>query len=175
MASPCPPQHHPEPGTISAAPYGPFAHRLHPSGTACSALMRAGSLGFVSGLIGCDPVSGELVSTDPAQQGAAVFDRLEAVLHSAGLSLEHLVQTTVYLTDFAPLPALDSLYRYRLSAPFPARTIVQVAGLPTGAAVQVSAVVDIYRPTIRGVATDAHPALAGSSPAGNTRADPSKQ
>jgi 2-iminobutanoate/2-iminopropanoate deaminase len=139
-------QHPPEPLTVPAAHHDLFAHSLPPSGSAYSALMRAGSLGFVSGLIGCDPVTGELAGADPSVQCAVVFDRLEAVLRGGGLGLEHLVQTTVYLTDFTHLPALEAVCRQRLSAPYPARTTVQVAGLPAGAAVQVSAVADFYRP-----------------------------
>lgn len=156
-----PTQRPPEPLTVPPAHHDLFAHRLPPSGSAYSSLMRAGSLGFVSGLIGCDPVTGELAGADPSVQCAVVFDRLETVLRDAGLGLEHLVQTTVYLTDFTHLPALDTIYRRRLSAPHPARTIVQVAGLPAGAAVQVNAVADFYRPTVHTALSGAEPSIAG--------------
>ncbi|MEX5262189.1 RidA family protein [Kocuria sp. CPCC 205263] len=152
MSSLRPAQHPPEALTVPPAQHDLFAHSLSPSGSAYSALMRAGSLGFVSGLIGRDPVTGELAGADPAAQCAVVLDRLEAVLRGAGLGLEHLVQTTVYLTDFTHLPALEAVFRQRLCDPYPARTIVQVAGLPAGAVVQVNAVADFYRPATSFVA-----------------------
>ena len=58
-----------------------------------------------------------------------------------GLALQHLVRTNLYLTDYADFGLVNDVYARRLSAPYPARTSLQVAALPLGAAVQVDAVV----------------------------------
>lgn len=114
---------------------------LHQSTAPFSHLVRVGDLGFVSGIIGQDREDGTLVSADVTAQCEAMLDNLQTLLEEVGLGLEHVVRTTLYLTDYARFDALNTVYEHRLSAPYPARTAVQVAGLPLGSAVQVDAVV----------------------------------
>ena len=118
-----------------------FSSELHQSTAPFSHLVRVGDLGFVSGIIGQNRDDGALVSADVTAQCEAMFDNVETLLGEVGLELQHLVRTTLYLTDYADFGALNAVYERRLSTPYPARTTVQVAGLPLGAAVQVDAVV----------------------------------
>ena len=118
-----------------------FSNELHRSTAPFSHLVRVGDLGFLSGIIGQNRDDGALVSADVTAQCEAMFDNVQTLLGEVGLELQHLVRTTLYLSDYADFGALNAVYGRRLSAPHPARTTVQVAGLPLGAAVQVDAVV----------------------------------
>ncbi|MFW6187416.1 MAG: RidA family protein [Actinomycetota bacterium] len=118
-----------------------FSNELHQSTAPFSHLVRVGDLGFVSGIIGQNHDDGALVSADVTLQCEAMFDNVQTLLDEVGLGLPHLVRTTLYLRDYADFGALNAVYARRLSAPYPARTTVQVSGLPLNAAVQVDAVV----------------------------------
>jgi 2-iminobutanoate/2-iminopropanoate deaminase len=118
-----------------------FSNELHRSAAPFSHIVRVGDLGFVSGIIGQNRDDGAVVFTDVTAQCEAIFDNVQTLLGEVGLELQHLVRTTLYLTDYADFGALNAVYDRRSSAPHPARTTVQVAGLPLGAAVQVDAVV----------------------------------
>ncbi len=118
-----------------------FSNELHQSTAPFSHLVRVGDLGFVSGIIGQDRDVGALVSDDVTAQCEAMFDNVQTLLGEVGLEFQHLVRTTLYLTDYADFGVLNAVYDRRLSTPYPARTTVQVAGLPLGAAVQIDAVV----------------------------------
>lgn len=99
---------------------------------------------FTSGQI---PLSaaGEKVDGDIARQTGQVLDNLEAILASRGLGLSAVVSTTVYLTDLAEFAAMNAVYAARFGSHLPARTTVQVAALPTGARVEISAVARLAR------------------------------
>lgn len=118
-----------------------FSNELHQSTAPFSNLVRVGNLGFVSGIIGQSRIDGALVSGDVTVQCEAMFENLATLLHELDLRLEHLVRTTLYLTDYAHFGALNAVYERRLSAPYPARTTLQAAGLPLNAAVQIDAIV----------------------------------
>jgi 2-iminobutanoate/2-iminopropanoate deaminase len=100
----------------------------------------AGRLVFVSGQIPLDPASGELVSDDVLAQAERVMLNMKAVLAEAGLGFEHVVRTTIYLTDLADFARVNELYgRYFPTNP-PARVTVQVAALPKGSKVEIDAI-----------------------------------
>jgi len=96
---------------------------------------------FTSGQIALDPASGQLVGEEVAEQTERVLENLSQVLNGAGLGLEDVVKTTVYLVDMGDFQAMNQVYeqRFRDGAP-PARTTVAVAGLPRGARVEIDAV-----------------------------------
>jgi 2-iminobutanoate/2-iminopropanoate deaminase len=95
---------------------------------------------FCSGQTPIDPATGALITGDVAAQTHRVFDNLAAVLAAAGLSLADVVKCNVYLTDMADFAAMNGAYATRLTAPYPARTTVAVAGLPLGARVEIDCV-----------------------------------
>ena len=68
------------------------------------------------------------------------LDNLAAVLSAAGLGLDDVVKTTVYLLDLAEFPAMNEVYARYFRAPYPARATVGVAALPAGARVGIEAV-----------------------------------
>ena len=100
----------------------------------------AGGLLFCSGQIPLDPVSGEMVSGTVEQETGRVMENLRGVLEAAGSNLDHVVKTTIYLTDMADFPLVNQIYGQYFPGVKPARVTVAVAALPRGARVEVGAV-----------------------------------
>ncbi len=106
-----------------------------------SQAVRAGEgFVFLSGQIPLDPATGELVGGDVRAQAERVLENLGAVLRAGGLGFEHVVRTTIYLTDLADFAAVNEVYGRRFPAAPPARATVQVAALPRGARVEIDAI-----------------------------------
>lgn len=95
---------------------------------------------YVSGQVGDDPATGELVSADIAAQTERAIANAEAVLAETRLSLADVVKATVFLTDLDQLGAVDAVWHERFSAPRPARTCVEVRRLRKGALVELECV-----------------------------------
>ena len=104
-----------------------------------SQAMRAGDTVYLSGQIGLDPVSMQLVDAIEAQIDR-VFRNLAAVAAAAGLGLEHTVRMTVYLTDLAHFARVNEVMARYLKEPYPARAAIGVASLPRGALVEIDAI-----------------------------------
>jgi len=107
---------------------------------AYSPAIKAGNLLFVSGQIPIDPASGELVTGDIAAQTEQVMRNVGALLRAAGGGFEHVVRTTVFLTDMDEFAAMNEVYSRHVAAPPPARATVQVARLPRGVKIEVDAI-----------------------------------
>lgn len=108
-----------------------------------SQAVRAGSLLFVSGQIPLDPATGAVVDGDVVAQTHRVMQSLGAILEAAGAGFDHVVRTTVFLTDLSVFPQVNEAYGSYFDAPAPARVTVEVAALPKGAEVEIDAVADI--------------------------------
>jgi len=85
-----------------------------------------GSLVFLSGQGPLGPDSNEPIAGGFAEQVRQTFGNVEAILRAAGLSLEHVVKVTVYLSDIGRVPEFNALYERLMPEPYPARTLVQV-------------------------------------------------
>lgn len=105
-----------------------------------SQAIRAGDTVYVSGQIPLDPDTGALVDGDIAAQITRVFDNLKAVAEGAGLSLQHAVKITVYLTDLGNFAAVNEIMAHYFEQPYPARAALGVAALPKGAQVEADAI-----------------------------------
>lgn len=105
-----------------------------------SQAIKAGNVLYLSGQIGMNPATGELVSDDVREQTARALQNMKAVLAAAGATAENVVKTTVFLTDMADFQAVNSVYAEMFSSDAPARSCVAVAALPKGAKVEVEAV-----------------------------------
>lgn len=105
-----------------------------------SPAIRAGNLLFLSGQIPIDPVSGQLVAGDIAEQTDQVMQNICALLNAAGASVEHLVRTTVFLADMNEFAAMNKRYATFLADPPPARATVQVGRLPLDVRVEIDAI-----------------------------------
>jgi len=105
-----------------------------------SQAVRAGSTVYFSGQIPLDPATGALVEGDIAAQTRRVFDNLKAVAEAAGGSLDKIVRAGIYVTDLANFATVNAVMAEYFHAPFPARSTIEVSGLPKGAQVEVDAV-----------------------------------
>ena len=100
---------------------------------------RASEFLFLSGQIGLDPQTGELVPGGIEAQTERVLRNLEAVLRAGGGSLDQVVKTTIYLTDMDEFPRVNRVYGKFFGDSLPARATVGVSSLPKGALVEVEA------------------------------------
>ncbi len=95
---------------------------------------------FTSGQIPIDPSTGELVEGGIEAQTERVFLNLKEVLEAAGSSLDKVVKATVFLQDLKDFAAMNEIYGKYLGTESPARSAVQVAGLPKGSLVEIEVV-----------------------------------
>lgn len=102
--------------------------------------VKTDSLLFTSGQLGIVPATGELISDNLAEQVAQAIDNLEAILAEDGLTLADVVKTTVYLRSMKDFAAMNAVYASRFSAPFPARSAVEVGDMAKGALVEIDAI-----------------------------------
>jgi 2-iminobutanoate/2-iminopropanoate deaminase len=99
----------------------------------------AGNAVYLSGQIGLDPATGQLVDGGTEAQAKRVMDNLGAVLKEAGLGFGDVVKTTIYMTDLAEFTKVNEIYGTYFPAGGvpPARSTVQVAALPRGARIEI--------------------------------------
>ena len=100
----------------------------------------AGNFLFTAGQIAIDPSTGQIVQGDVTAQTERVMRNLAAVLETAGATWSDVVKTTVYLQDMADFPRVNDVYGRVIGDARPARSTVQVAGLPRGVLVEIDAV-----------------------------------
>ena len=110
----------------SPAAVGPYNHAV-----------RIGDLLFCAGQIPLDPTTGNLVPGDVRAQTERVLENVKAILDDQKLSFAHVVKTTVFMTNLGDFAAMNEVYARYFTADFPARSTVQVAALPRGAAVEI--------------------------------------
>jgi 2-iminobutanoate/2-iminopropanoate deaminase len=103
-----------------------------------SPVVVAGDLVFTAGQVASDP-SGTLIEGSIAEQTEQVMRNLQACLAAAGCTMGDIVKTTVFLADLADFEGFNAVYAEHLSAPYPARSTVQV-GLAAGLLVEVEAI-----------------------------------
>lgn len=105
-----------------------------------SQAIQAGDFLYLSGQIPLVPETGLLVSEDIRAQTEQVMKNLRAVCEAAGGGLHKIVKCTVFMTDLAQFQAMNEVYAAHFAEHKPARSTIQVAGLPRGASVEIEAV-----------------------------------
>ena len=94
---------------------------------------------FCSGQLGLDPVTGDLLDGIEAQAERAMLN-LRSVLDAAGVTFEDVVKTTIFLADMGDFGVVNAIYGRFMPDPPPARSTVQVAGLPKGGRVEIEVI-----------------------------------
>ena len=112
------------------AAIGPYSQAID-SGT---------GLVFVSGQIPIDPATGTFVPGGIREQTRQILTNAQAILAAAGLGLENVVKTTVFLADMNDFAAMNEVYAQFFAAPYPARSAVAVKTLPKGALVEIECI-----------------------------------
>ena len=116
----------PKDGPKPVAPYSPG--------------LRANGFVFLSGQIPADPKTGELVTGDIQAQCARVLENLKIVLAAAGLTLDDMVKTTVFLKDMNNFDKMNQTYGSYFTNTPPARTTVEVARLPRDVGIEIEGI-----------------------------------
>ena len=107
---------------------------------AYSQAVRSGSFLFCSGQIPLDPKSGQIVPGDIAAQTRRVLDNIGAVLKAEDLTFDHVVKTTIFLTNLGDFQTVNEVYGSYFNQDPPARSTIQVAALPKGANVEIEVI-----------------------------------
>jgi 2-iminobutanoate/2-iminopropanoate deaminase len=113
-----------------AAPaVGPYSHGV-----------RAGGLLFCAGQIPVDPATGQLIAGDIRAQTERALQNVNIILQDQGLTMAHVVKTTVFMTNLAEFAAMNEVYARHFRKDPPARSTVQVDALPRGANVEIEVI-----------------------------------
>ena len=114
--------------TISSpAPIGPYNQAV-----------LAGDTLYISGQICIDPATGELKNKDVLEETHQVMHNLKAILVAAGMGFNHVIKTTIFITDMQQFGEINEIYGKYFEGDFPARETVQVAALPKVVNVEIS-------------------------------------
>ena len=124
------------PKSVISTPHAPSAIGTY------SQAVRCGGTVYVSGQIGLDPASMQLVEGIDAQV-RRVFDNLQAVAAAAGGSLDAAAKLTIYLTDLSHFAKVNEAMAVYFTQPYPARAAIGVASLPRGALIEADAILVI--------------------------------
>lgn len=112
-------------------------------GAPYSQAIRFGDLLFVAGQVALPPGHDALAGDSIEEQTERACENVKAILEAAGSSFERVVQTTIYIIDFADFGGLNEVYGRYVGEKPPARATVQVAGLPMGAKVEIAVVAHV--------------------------------
>jgi len=121
-------------------PNAPAAFGPYSQGVQCGETL------YLSGVLGIDPVSGN-VRDGLEPQVRQLFANMKGVVEAAGGSLAHIVKLMVILTDLSQAPVVNKVMEELFKAPYPARATIQVVALPKGALVEVDSIAVIPRGT----------------------------
>src|SRR4029434_9882274 len=102
--------------------------------------IRSGRFLFGSGEMPLDPKSGKIVSGDIATQTRRVLDNITALLRAEGLTFDHIVKTTIFLTNLGDFQTVNETYGSYFKQDPPARSTVQVSALPKGVNVEIEVI-----------------------------------
>jgi 2-iminobutanoate/2-iminopropanoate deaminase len=111
------------------APIGPYSHGV-----------LIGNTLYVSGQVGKDPVTGELILSDIKKETTRVMENVKGILTDAGMDFTHVVKTTIFLTNLDNFAAVNEVYGSYFAGDYPARETVQVSRLPLNVNVEISVV-----------------------------------
>lgn len=105
--------------------------------------IRDGTTVYVSGQGPIDPATESIVSQDIEEQTARTLENVDAILRAAGGSLRDIVKTTVFVTDMEDYDTVNDVYAEHMTAPYPARSAVQIVELPVDIGVEIEAIASI--------------------------------
>jgi len=117
---------------LAPAAVGPYSQAVATKGTTTT---------YLSGQIGLLPETGELVTESFEAQVKQAFHNMTAVVQAAGADLNDIVKLTLYVTDLSKFSDVNQIMASVIPEPFPARSTVEVSGLPKGADFEVEAIV----------------------------------
>jgi 2-iminobutanoate/2-iminopropanoate deaminase len=105
-----------------------------------SPAVKVGNMLFLSGSIPLDPATGQLVEGGIKEQATRVMENIKGLLAAAGADFNNVVRTTVFMIDLGEFAAMNEIYATYFSAPYPARSTVQVVKLPRDVRVEIDVI-----------------------------------
>jgi|ERR1051326_728133 2-iminobutanoate/2-iminopropanoate deaminase len=112
---------------------------LPPNNATYSQAVRLGDFIFVSGQLGVDPATRQLVAGGIAEQTRQAIDNIAAILHAAGSGLNRVAKVSIFLTDFSLLSVMNEIYAARFPHR-PAKTTVEIARLDKDALIEIEVI-----------------------------------
>ena len=109
------------------APIGPYSQAV-----------KTGNLLFISGQVAIDPATNDMVTNDIVKETQQVMKNIEAILSEAKLTFEHVIKTTIFLSDMSFFAVVNEVYGSYFKGDYPARETVGVKTLPKNANVEIS-------------------------------------
>lgn len=109
------------------APIGPYSQAV-----------KTSELLFISGQVAIDPVTNEVIAGSTADETHRVMQNLEAILKEAHLTFQHIIKTTIFLSDMSLFAEVNQVYGSYFNGDYPARETVAVKGLPKNVNVEIS-------------------------------------
>ncbi|MBR2237769.1 MAG: RidA family protein [Prevotella sp.] len=108
-----------------------------------SQAIKVGNLVYTSGQISIDPATGSFVEGGIKEQTRQSLTNVQAILKEAGLTMENVVKTTVFMADMNDFANMNTVYAEFFTEPYPARSAVAVKTLPKGALVEIEVVAEV--------------------------------
>ncbi|HME13120.1 MAG TPA: RidA family protein [Candidatus Acidoferrum sp.] len=105
-----------------------------------SQAVRVNGFLYVSGQVAIDPKTGEMTGGDITQQTERTMENVKGIVEAAGSKMPHVIKTTVFLKKMSDFSAMNEVYARYFSAAPPARSTVEVAGLPKDALVEIEVI-----------------------------------
>lgn len=105
-----------------------------------SQAVLVGNMLFASGQLGIDPSTGNFVEGAVKEQTGQAFKNIRAILEEAGLGMNDIAKTTVFLADMADFAAMNEVYASQFEGAFPARSAVAVKTLPKNGLVEIEVI-----------------------------------
>jgi 2-iminobutanoate/2-iminopropanoate deaminase len=105
-----------------------------------SQAIKTGNFVYLSGQLGINPATGDFVPGTVTEQTEQVLQNIKAILTEAGLTLQNVVKTTVFLFDMSDFAAMNTVYMQYFEEPYPARSAVAVKTLPKNALVEIEVI-----------------------------------
>ncbi|XJS09795.1 Rid family detoxifying hydrolase [Aerococcaceae bacterium WGS1372] len=105
-----------------------------------SQAIQVGNFLFVSGQIGIDPETNQLVKGNAGEETKQIFKNIAHILDAADLNLTSVVKVGLYMTDIGDTSLVNEIYEMNFKMPYPARTTFGVSSLPLGAKVKIDVI-----------------------------------
>ena len=105
-----------------------------------SQAVEAGNIVYVSGQLPIDPATGKYAEGGIKELTAQSLTNIKHILEQAGLTMDNVVKTSVFLADMADFAEMNEVYAQFFTAPFPARSAVAVKTLPKGSRIEIECI-----------------------------------
>ena len=102
-----------------------------------SQAVRAGNRLYISGQVAIDPISNTIIKSNIEDETTQIMKNIENILKEAGLMFDNVVRTKIYLTNMNDFSAVNNVYGSYFKSSPPARTTIEVSGLPLGVNVEI--------------------------------------